>query len=98
MGQYHMTKMHYRRSAFHYWKQRTTYTKLSEYPAISLSTFIAYMIYISRIKNRSRSTRRSRSRRRYCPPSRPCRLRRNYRCRSYEASAATTRKRCCLHF
>ena len=57
MVQYHMTKVHYRRSAFHYWKQCTTYTKLSEYPSISLFTFIAYMIYTSRIKNRSRSTR-----------------------------------------
>ena len=60
MGQYHMTKVHYRRSAFHYLKQRTTYTKLSEYLAISLSTFIAYIDYTSRIKNRSRRTRRSR--------------------------------------
>ena len=59
MGQYHMTKVHYSRSAFHYWKQRTTYMKLSEYPAISLSTFIVYIDYTSWIKNRSRSTRRS---------------------------------------
>ena len=60
MGQYHMTKVHYSWSAFHYWKQRTTYTKLSEYPVISLSTLIAYIDYTSRIKNRSRSTRRPR--------------------------------------
>ena len=98
MVQYHMTKVHYRRSAFHYWKQRTTYTKLSEYPSISLFTFIAYMIYTSRIKNRSRSTRRSSCRRCHRGSNRPCRLRKKYCSRWYKAIAATTRKRCCRTF